>query len=171
MRKQKKDKNVDSTLTTTNTTLAGKSVDYKPLSQRIDLYDQSDSPLKQKLQVLYDNQSANGGDPARSARSSRRSAKKSEIDLKLQAMQGLRSSFQVDEYDGASSCLEEHTLTICKSHEQRTFADAETLEKHLVKKLKKLQTFSSLESRDSVLQYGACEYLARLIRERGTSPL
>ena len=49
------------------------------------------TPLKKKLAALYDNSSANGGDPTLSAhggRSSKRSTqRKSEVDLKLKVLQ------------------------------------------------------------------------------------
>jgi hypothetical protein len=45
------------------------------------------------------------------------------------------------------------------------------LERHLVKKLARLETFESLECHDKILSYEACDYLADLIKERGTTPL
>ena len=51
--------------------------------------DDASTPLKRKLTALYDNQSANGGDPTLSARggSSKRSEKKSIVDLQLKVLQ------------------------------------------------------------------------------------
>lgn len=53
------------------------------------ILDESASPLKKKLTAIYENQSANGGDPTLSAKgggSSKRSTKKSEVDFQLKAI-------------------------------------------------------------------------------------
>ena len=69
--------------------------------------------------------------------------------------------------------MDNGTLVICKGkrHADSLQLDRESLEKHLVKKLNRLETFDSLECHDKVLSYDACDYLADLIKERGTTPL
>ena len=145
---------------------------------------QEDSPLKQKLLMLYETNSADGGDPAMSYRSgskqsvSRRSQQRSEVDLKLQAMQTGRS--QAGDMDDDASSFDENykddentgvTLHLCKSHDHRVFKDRRSLEKQLQKKLSKMETIDSLKSKNMTLGYDACEYLSEIIQEKASSPM
>ena len=129
--------------------------------------------------MLYETNSANGGDPAKSMRSggksSRRSAKKSEMDMKLQELQKQRRNEGQEEVDSGSSQEEgaagdDVVLSVCRSH-QRTFVDEQSIARHLKKKLRGVTTFSSLNCKDVALHYEAINYLATLVKQRGTSPM
>ena len=134
--------------------------------------------------MLYESNSADGGDPAMSYRSgskksvSRRSQQRSEVDLKLLAMQTGRSL--AGDMDDDVSSLDESdkqdestgaTLQICKSHDHRVFKDRRSLEKQLQKKLSNMNTIDSLKSKNMSLGYDACEYLSEIILERASSPM
>lgn len=134
--------------------------------------------------MLYESNSADGGDPAMSYRSgskksvSRRSQQRSEVDLKLLAMQTGRSL--AGDMDDDVSSLDENdqhnestgaTLQICKSHDHRVFRDRRSLEKQLQKKLSNMETIDSLKSKNMSLGYDACEYLSEIILERASSPM
>ena len=72
-------------------------------------------------------------------------------------MQSSKRSFQEDHDDSASEYEEEDkgTLVICKgkTHPDGLQLDKESLEKHLTKKLNRLEKFDSLECHDKVLSY------------------
>ena len=133
------------------------------------------SPVRRsnKLAELYETTSANGGDPAQSYRSSRRSArseKQSQLDLKLKQMQNNRNSIcsaNESEEEG-SSCAEEDlanggTLVISRSDKLKSFSCGEDIQKGLKKKLKRLETIAAFESNGHTFKYEAAEFLAKLI--------
>lgn len=78
------------------------------------------------------------------------------------------SSFNAEEDQSATGSV---TLTVCRSHESKSFSDNEAISKHLAKKLKSIEQFTSLDCRNTTLYYQASDYLADLIKSRGTRPL
>ena len=63
-------------------------------------------------------------------------------------------------------------LVVSRDREHaRAFTDRESLQKHLKKKVAKLEHISTFDCQDSTLHYEACDYLSNLIQEKGTSPI
>ena len=79
--------------------------------------------------------------------SSKRSTKKSDVDLQLKVIQMERN--QSEDEDSASSFNEEldrdadgsTTLTICRENNQKRFKDEDSIKKHLNKKLAQIESF------------------------------
>ena len=63
------------------------------------------------------------------------------------------------------------TLSICRGHGERSFQDEDSIKKHLNKKMARINSFSSLNCANSTLYYEASNYLAELIKTKGTRPL
>lgn len=102
-----------------------------------------------------------------------RQQQKSEIDIKLKSLQYKRRSSQLTIEEDASSCDSDdvETLHICKSHERKKFADRDSVESHLVKKLRKIKNLSAIDCRNHSLSYEVCDYISDLIKARGVKPL
>ena len=66
---------------------------------------------------------------------------------------------------------EGYVLNLCKSHEFKRFIDETSLKKHLSKKLASIDKFQTLYCNNRPLYYLASEYLAKVIKSKGSRPL